>query len=138
MTDDNKIWGSEQPFIVPEGYFEAFDERIIERINPSKAKGKLPLRRVSMFVPWVGMAAAFLILALVYRQLPEKLFPERFNPEAAQQATFPEISPGDFFDEYELLEFITGKEDVSLDLFPDSVLFKGINEEDLMMLTLFH
>lgn len=135
--DENKIWGTENSFRVPDGYFENFTRQIQEKIDPSLAvSGKTP-RKLSLFAPWIGLAAAFLIIALAYRQLPERIYPKQFNLKQADAELLFELSPWYLPGDYEIMEYISGKNDLDLNIYPDSIIFDGIKEEDLIMLTLF-
>ena len=90
-----------------------------------------------MIVPWIGMAAAFLIIALVYNFLPKQLF-EREQDSRADIIQQIEQSAVEWFNEYELMEYLTNDADADLELYPDSLFFKNIKEEDIIMLTLMY
>ncbi|ASB48431.1 hypothetical protein [Alkalitalea saponilacus] len=138
MDKDKKIWSKELPFKVPEGYFNEFESNLFQKINiEEKEEVVTPVKKLSVFAPWIGMAAAFLIIALVYKQLPERIFPDTFmQTESVQSIEFYQVTPADYFKEYELLEFISETE--SLIILPDSTFFDAIDEEELIMLTLFY
>lgn len=136
-NEDKKIWGNENPFSVPDGYFESFNNQLQNKINPSgNSGGKLP-KRISLFAPWIGLAAAFLIIALAYRQLPERVFPNKFKNTQVDTEMIYELSPWYLPGDFELMEYISNKDGFNPDIYPDSIMFEGLNEEDLIMLTLF-
>ena len=136
-NEETKIWGTENPYRVPDGYFENLNQQIQNKINPgSHNKGSLP-KKISLFAPWIGLAAAFLIIALAYRQLPERVFPKKFNAKQVDTETIFETSPWYLPGDYELMEYISDKDNLNLNVYPDSIIFEGINEEDLNLLTLF-
>jgi hypothetical protein len=53
-----------QPFGVPEGYFESFSERLTQRIREEESS-RVPTRRIGTTHRWVAMAAALLATALI-------------------------------------------------------------------------
>ena len=53
-----------QPFGVPEGYFENFSERLQQRIKEEESS-KVPVRKIGTATRWMAMAAAFLAAALI-------------------------------------------------------------------------
>ena len=55
--------GKENPFSVPEGYFEAFPQRLEDRIK-SKAKVPVPGHRILVLKPYLA-AAIILVVAIV-------------------------------------------------------------------------
>jgi len=70
------------PFDVPEGYFESFSERLQQRIE--KEGKPVPARKIGTVTRWVAMAAAVLaaalittsILRLTTSQSAEELYPD--------------------------------------------------------------
>ncbi len=135
VEKENKKWGVENPFTVPDGYFDD-DEIIAQKItNSSRAIRGNPSKKISIIAPWIGMAAAFLIIALAYRQLPGKIFPKKFDSMQVDTDVLLESSPWYLSGDYELIEIITEKDDINI--IPDSIIFEGLNVDDLVMLTLF-
>lgn len=136
-NEDTKKWGAENPYRVPDGYFENLNQQIQDKINPvNNNRSPIP-GRISLLAPWIGLAAAFLIIALAYRQLPERVFPGKFNAKQLDSETIYETSPWYLPGDYELMEYISDKENLNLNVYPDSIIFEGIDEEDLNMLTFF-
>ena len=129
-TDQHKL------FAVPEGYFDSFEDRLMVRVNSS---GPVRKRLISkpMLNSWVGLAAAFLIVALVYNFLPKKLFNKETQNEV-DMALIIEQSAVDWFHEYELIEYLTSETDANIELYPDSLFFRDINEDDIMLLSFMH
>ena len=52
------------PFGVPEGYFESFPERLMQRIKEEKSS-RVPVRKIGTATRWMAMAAAMLAAALI-------------------------------------------------------------------------
>lgn len=138
MTDkDNKIWNTENPFQVPDGYFENLGNQIHYKIDPRPIADEKAPRILSVFAPWLGLVAAFLIIAMVYRQLPERIYPNKFNANQTKSELIDELSPWYLPDDYELMEYISGNEKLNLNIYPDSIIFENLDEENLTKLTLF-
>ena len=120
MNDsEQKIWGAEQPFIVPNGYFDDFEKQLNLHVDSTRIIKK----RTSM-MSWIGIAAAFVIGVLVYSKIPEKLFPET-TEVAYNEYVIINISSDDL-DEYDLIEYIK-TQNIDINIFPDSMFFAGIN-----------
>jgi len=138
IDNDKKIWGTENPFRVPDGYFENLSAQLNAKIDPSKvASGKTP-KKLTLLAPWIGMAAAFLIIALAYRQLPEKIFPNKFeNIQAENELTY-DLPSSYLPSNFELMEYISDTENIDINVYNDSIFFDNIKEEDLIKVTLFN
>lgn len=134
-NEDTKKWGTENPFRIPDGYFENLNRQIHEKVNPQRNNMSPIPGRLSLIAPWLGLAAAFLIIALAYRQLPERVFPGRSVTKQIDAETILETSPWYLPGDYELMEFLSDENDLNLNIYPDSIIFEGINEEDLNRLT---
>ena len=73
----------QNPFGVPEGYFEGFAERLQQRIKEEESS-RVPVRRIGTTTRWLAMAAAVLAAALIStsiirwtsRQASEGLYPD--------------------------------------------------------------
>lgn len=71
MKEEDKLketFGTDNPFRVPEGYFEQLTSEVMNRL-PEKAPAA-PIRRPTMWEkvrPWVYMAAMFVGAALIIR-----------------------------------------------------------------------
>ncbi len=134
--DNEKIWNNEHPFKVPEGYFENFESSLKHKIDKEKRSAASLKRKFYTLTPWVGIAATFLIIALIYRQVPDRVFLEKFEQEQIIEIFLNKISPADYFKEYELIDFLAEDDLIEFDLFPDSLLLKHIEDEDIIMLSL--
>ncbi len=84
--------------------------------------------------PWIGLAASFLIISLVYQLIPQKINTNRMQSQS-EAALIYEYSTADYFNEFELMELLTNEGQTNYELYPDSLFFKGIDEEDIVMLT---
>jgi|SRR5690554_5768661 len=129
-TDQDKL------FAVPEGYFDSFEDRLMTRVKSSGSVRKSLISK-PMLNSWIGLAAAFLIVALVYNFLPRKLFIKETQNEV-DVAMIIEQSAVDWFHEYELIEYLTSETDANIELYPDSLFFRDIDEDDLMLLSFMH
>ncbi len=52
------------PFGVPEGYFESFSDRLLERIKEDQSS-LVPIRKIGTTARWMSLAAAVLAAALI-------------------------------------------------------------------------
>ncbi|WP_303911869.1 hypothetical protein [Bacteroides mediterraneensis] len=66
-TDLLKRCGTENPFTVPEGYFERFTEQLMEKLPEREAQPAPRLTLWTRVKPWVYMAAMFCGLMLSVR-----------------------------------------------------------------------
>ncbi len=66
-TDLLKRCGTENPFTVPEGYFEHFTEQLMEKLPEREAQPAPQLTLWTRVKPWVYMAAMFCGLMLSVR-----------------------------------------------------------------------
>ena len=119
MDTEQKIWGAEQPFIVPDGYFDDFEKQLKVRIDSTKV-----IKKRTLMTSWIGIAAAVVIGVLVYSNIPEKSFSEEINP--MQNEYYIINISSEELDEYDLIEYIKSQ-NIDVDIFPDSVFFAGIN-----------
>ena len=118
MNDtEQKIWGVEQPFTVPEGYFDNIEKQLKERIVFSESAKK----RTSM-MSWIGIAAAVVVAVLLYNLIPERISPNEIIPTQNEYVII--NIPIDGLDEYDLIEYIKDQ-NLDIDVFPDSLFFAG-------------
>jgi hypothetical protein len=117
MSDESKIKdkvGNENPFRVPEGYFESFQQQLLSSLPERTASEKVPVR-VSMWTkvrPWLSAAAIVcgLVVAVgVFRGLEK---PEKGILAESREYTMTEDEMSDymatsFFDEYTLYTYLT-------------------------------
>ena len=107
-TDLLKRCGTENPFTVPEGYFERFTEQLMEKLPEREAQPAPKLK------PWVYMAAMFCGLMLSVRMfVGEK---QSQSPAATSEMTdFTEV-PDEYIDpivnqtmmdDYTLYQYLT-------------------------------
>ena len=133
---------NENPFKVPENYFEDFEKRMTEKLEdqPAEDKGKV----VSIFSavkPWVAMAAGFLLIAVIYYQAP-RLFDQ--HPDEQESMVVEESAEDAFInslafmvDEDEINELILS-EDSTLVLPPDAFYYGEFTEDELASLSYFN
>lgn len=134
MTKNNDIWKQDQLFKVPEGYFEKFELRLKDKIAPKKPTAPFSFAIVK---PWLGMAAAFLVITLIYNVVTTDFIPTK-DVINLESAIFEDISPADFFSEQEMLEYLLTKEQGTdnIELYPDSLFFGDITDDDYDLLSL--
>jgi hypothetical protein len=70
MENDEK-YSKENPFLVPEGYFEQFNQRLSEKINalPAEQTGKWKIKAIS---PYLAIAAGFLLVFTIWGTFLDK------------------------------------------------------------------
>ena len=137
-----KLFGTkENPFNVPENYFEDFEKRMTERVEnmPSEEKGKV----VSIFSavkPWIAMAAGFLLIAVIYYQAP-RIFGHQ--PDGQETIVVEKSAEDEFInslafmvDENDINELIVS-EDTNIVLPPDTFYVENFTEDELAALTYF-
>ena len=104
---NNTLFRKDNPFTVPEGYFETLDKRIEEKIEA----GSLPPRQkiIRLLKPIVGLAASFALAFLLIRYPLSLILPDyNANNESVYE---------DFF------KLLTNDID-------ESTLFRALTEED--------
>ena len=62
-----KKYGKKNPFTVPEGYFQNFNERLMEQLPEKEVISEPEIRTWDRIKPWVYMAAMFCGLMLSVR-----------------------------------------------------------------------
>ncbi len=113
-TDLLKRCGAENPFTVPEGYFERFTEQLMEKLPEREAQPAPKLTLWTRVKPWVYMAAMFCGLMLSVRMfVGEK---QSQSPAATSETTdFTEV-PDEYIDpivnqtmmdDYTLYQYLT-------------------------------
>ena len=113
-TDLLKRCGTENPFTVPEGYFERFTEQLMEKLPEREAQPEPKLTLWTRVKPWVYMAAMFCGLMLSVRMfVGEK---QSQSPAATSETTdFTEV-PDEYIDpivnqtmmdDYTLYQYLT-------------------------------
>lgn len=120
-------------FRVPEGYFEGFEQRLAQRIH-GRNEGLTPSKKSTLFRPWISMAAGFALIALLYTLVPEQF---RQNKEQTADANIllHELQQSELLTEYELVNWLTEMSPEDFEVYPDSLLFQNLNEEDLIYLS---
>jgi hypothetical protein len=135
-----ELFGNKKrPFEVPQNYFEDFEQRLMRKMAAETAEkpgDDTVASVISVIKPWLAMAASFLVIALLYYQVP-KMF--SLDAELANEKTVEESfinSLALIVDEKEINEMILS--DDSDFVFPaDSVLFGTFTEEEIAAVTYF-
>lgn len=103
MENDLEKMGKTMPYTVPEGFFYAMEERLMQEVTAKKKKSKLP-----KVVLWTGLAvAASLALLLVLRQWFSKVETDSFEQ---MEMAFNQLSDDDqqlildYYDELDNLD----------------------------------
>jgi hypothetical protein len=135
-----ELFGNKKrPFDVPENYFEDFEQRLMKEIeveSTEKTDDDTVGAVISVIKPWLAMAASFLVIALLYYQVP-KLFSsdaELVIAETGEESFINSLAL--MVDEKEINQLILA-EDSDFVLPPDSVLFGTFTEEELAAITYF-
>ena len=131
MKKLNKI-DEQASFQVPAGYFEDFEHRLTQRIKGTN-DATLPVKKSSLFKPWMTMAAGFALIALIYTLVPEKLTQKQTQEKTSELFLLEQQS--ELLNEYELIDWLTTMSSEEIDLYPDSLLFQDLNEEELLYLS---
>jgi hypothetical protein len=134
MAKENKNTLRPNDFKVPDGYFESFESRMMQKIQDGKTTPFQSIKKSKVMAPWIGLAASFLIIALIYQLIPQKMITNQMQGQN-EAALIYEYSTADYFNEFELMELLTNEGQTNYELYPDSLFFKGIDEEDIVMLT---
>ncbi len=133
MATNNTHTPRPNNFKVPEGYFENFESRMMQNIG-GKQRAFPSIKKSRIMAPWVGLAAAFLIIALVYNLVPQRIFNKQLVEKHESTSIF-EFSTADYFSEFELMELLTNETTINCEIYPDSLFFRDIDEEEIIMLT---
>jgi hypothetical protein len=126
----------EQPFGVPEGYFESFAERVQERIREEES-GSTPLRRIGTSRRLrVAMAAAVLGVALISYSIFRFMSTDRItNGDYLDMAILEQMY---IFDDehllYELMEIESEVLDEDEAFATQAIEYLAINDADMVLL----
>lgn len=113
-TDLLKRCGTENPFTVPEGYFERFTEQLMEKLPEREAQPAPRLTLWTRVKPWVYMAAMFCGLMLSVRmfvgekqsQLPAAISGTTDFTEVPDEYIDPIVNQT-MMDDYTLYQYLT-------------------------------
>ena len=120
MTDEEKLInkvGKENPFKVPEGYFESFQQQLLsslpERTAAASPVVRIPLWRKRTF--WASAAAMFVGVVVLFSVLRGTGRPDEELYAATDEAELMEESLSDyiatsFIDDYTLYCYLTNDE----------------------------
>ncbi len=140
MQDREDFFGNKNnPFEVPEGYFDDFEAKFMNQISEVETVRKKSRLKpfVDVVKPWVAMAAAFIVIAVIYYQAP-RLFEN--DQEQVDASVFEEEefinSVALMVDENDIQELIIN-EDSTLVIPSDTLYWSGLTEEELATLTYF-
>ncbi len=135
ILDDKRI-NQEDIFKVPDGYFENFDERLKFIIEPDIISNKPSSKLLDIFKPWIGLAAAFLLIAMVFNFVTKDRVKDQY-PSTEIDYSYIEMWADEWSGTYEIYELISDNsvDFDDFDLYPDSLIFKGITDENSIYLS---
>lgn len=136
MIEKENLKNQENIFKVPDGYFEGFDHRLKARINPKKAHSTNS--KLSIIKPWLMLAAAFILLTMVYNLISKHFLDSSTNNFAVTQTTEEaEVWTDESFGISELMDYLTQKneETNSVEIYSDSLIFDDLTHEDFILLS---
>lgn len=115
MTDPSK-YSRENPFDVPEGYFEMVEDRIEERIRAEETESTRGQHFVRMVKPILGLAASFALAFLLIYYPVTKILPKYMAGTTGQHSEKTKLNEeflGDYgyFDENTFFLALTSKEE---------------------------
>ncbi len=82
---------NEQPFKVPEAYFETFEERLQQRIKEQSLESKPKGKTIRMLMPVLWLAASLVLVFLLVRY-PVKMSSPDYSSEAGVEGVEDNIS----------------------------------------------
>lgn len=85
--DDKKL--THNPFVVPDGYFEDFSNRLMQQIAQLPIRTERPQMRIVHWIPWLGVACVA-VLAVLFANSSQSLHIDDQQSAATteQSATF--------------------------------------------------
>lgn len=124
MKEEDEItkkFGKDNPFTVPEGYFQNFTDEVMSKLPEKKEMpSKTKVRTWDRIRPWVYMTAmfigAFLITKIGSFHHQQNAPIAQTEVESEQQMTDEEISTiisNTMMDDYELYQYLTDATDVA-------------------------
>ena len=119
-----------QPFLVPEGYFESFADRLHQRIQEEDSS-RVPVRRIGTTTRWLAMAAAVLAAALITTSIIRlsSSKSEGFYPDMAILEQMQVLDDDRFL--YELLEAETVEMDDEEAFASQAIEYLAINDVEM-------
>lgn len=107
MMENDEKYSKENPFLVPEGYFEQFNQRLSEKINtlPLEQAGKWRIRAIS---PYLAIAAGFLLVFTIWATFLDKFGKNSGNGLTAEN--YPELKYFEMDHSSGMIEIITASE----------------------------
>lgn len=104
--------GTENPFRVPEGYFEQFADSLMERLPRQEAALFVPKEPTlwDKVKPWVYMAAMFAGAALIIRTASGQRADDAADSEAQEMQLISEAVDYSMLDDYSLYVYLTDAE----------------------------
>ena len=85
MTDNSK-YSRENPFDVPEGYFDMVEDRVEERIMAEESESTRGQKLIRMVMPILGLAASFALAFLLIYYPVTKILPKYTAGTTGQQS----------------------------------------------------
>ncbi len=125
----------EEIFKVPKGYFENFDNQLKMIIHPEEVK-KSANSKLAILKPWIGLAAAFLLIAMVFNLVTKTTI----DKTKTYSINYNDIEnwTEEWCGTYEMIDILSDQtSDINeLEIYPDSLFLKGITYDDIIFLSL--
>lgn len=118
MKEEDEILrkcGKQNPFRVPEGYFEDFIPKMMEQL-PNRKESLVPEKQVTWWDqvrPWFYMAAMFIIILLPIRYVIKLTDTEKVSAQADNEPTdeyIETLMDYSMMDDYTLYQYLTEAE----------------------------
>ena len=119
------------PFEVPEGYFEGFADRLLQRIKEEETS-RVSVRRIGTSTRWLAMAAAVLVAALITTsilRLNSSGNGESFYPDMALLEQMQVLEDDRYL--YELLEEETAEMDEEEAFASQAIEYLAMNDVEM-------
>lgn len=127
---------SNSPFVVPEGYFDTFAERLMERIEQEEA----PKKRFSFSIgrylkPALAMAASFVIIFFMIYIPVSILKPQQTADSEVTIIAIPDYLSFYYINDYAIINAFENNTDNDYDEdFLETILLASMNEYDLIQI----
>ncbi len=132
-----ELGSKENPFKVPENYFENFKMRFPQPVTAHLEGTKDVVRLWPLIKPWLTLAAIFTIIALVYYQVPRMFLKDELSAHVSSQNGDSWLnSLALMIDEQDINALIMEQDSTMIPAF-DTNSQLTITEEELALLTMF-
>lgn len=92
ITPEFRKWDKSNPFKVSEGYFETFEDRLMDRIKSDLQPAKKTTKIIQLLKPALGLAASFALVALlVYYPINHFLLKDQAKTETVDSTNLDQL-----------------------------------------------